>query len=156
MSQFFAYICTKTTADPYIPPRSLSVEVLSRDVSDAFLALTGGRFQVGALAFYPVQRSVPNHLLCDGREVSQTSFPELYAYLGNSQGEPTDAANFKLPDYQTDFAPAAAAETEATNGGTVSTPPPGTLPPAYNPNQSDRLYGNVDSGGRSRISTDLE
>ena len=28
-------------------------------------------------------RSVPNHLLCDGREVAKASFPELYGYLGD-------------------------------------------------------------------------
>lgn len=150
MSQFFTYICTKTTADPYVPPHAISVEALSRDVSDGFLAISGGRFQVGALAFYPVQRSVPNYLLCDGREVSQASFPELYAYLGDTQGVAVDPANFKLPDYQTDFVPAATAEPETTSEGTVSTPVPAVPPPAYNPDQSDRLYGGVDSGGRYR------
>lgn len=155
MSEFFTYICTKTTADPYIPPRSTSVDVLSRDVSDAFLALSGGRFQVGALAFYPVQRSVPNYLLCDGREVPQASFPELYAYLGETQGAAADPANFKLPDYRTAFVPAAVSEPETTSGGTVSTPPPAVPPPAYNPGQSDRLYGDVDSGGRYRPLTSI-
>lgn len=147
MSQFVVYICTKTTADPYIPPRAVSVEILSRDVSDAFSALSGGRFQVGQLAFYPVQRSVPNHLLCDGREISQASFPELYAYLGESQGAAA-AGRFRLPDYLTDFAPAPVADAESENAGTVSSPPPAVTSPAYNPASSTPIYGPVDSGGR--------
>lgn len=150
MSQFFAYICTKSTADPYLPPRTTSVEVLSRDVSDAFSALSGGHFVVGRLAFFPIQRSVPNHLLCNGSEVSKAAFPELYEYLGDSQGAAINSANFKLPDYLAAFAPAPAAEPETVNEGTTSTPPPAVPPPAYNPNTSTPSYGPVDSGGRYR------
>lgn len=148
MSQFFTYICTRTTADPYIPPRAANIETLSRDVSDAFLALSGGRFQVGQLAFYPAQRSVPNYLLCDGREVAKVSFPELYAFLGDNEGTATDPDNFKLPDYLAAFAPAPTAETETSTEGAVSTPPPAVPSPAYDPDQSDPLFGVVDSGGR--------
>lgn len=147
MSEFFAYICTKTTADPYLPPRAVSIEQLSRDTSDAFLAISGGRFEVGKLSFYPVQRSVANHLLCDGREVSQASFPELYGYLGDTQGAAA-AGNFKLPDYLGTFVPATVADTETVSDGTVSTPEPATPPPTYYDERSDRIYGNVDSGGR--------
>lgn len=150
MSQFFAYICTKTTADPYIPPRALNIETLSRDVSDAFYALTGGRTEVGKIALFPVQRAVSNHLLCDGREVPQAAFPELYEYLGDTQGTPVDPANFKLPDYLSSFAPSPTADPETAVAGTVSTPTPGTPPAGYNPDRSDKLYGDVDSGGRYR------
>jgi hypothetical protein len=149
MSLYFAYICTKTTADPFIPPRSASVEALSRDVSDAFSALTGGRLEVGQLAFYPVQRSVANHLLCDGREVSKASFPELYAYIGDTEGAPVDPLNFKLPDYLAAApAPATVADAETTTEGTVSTPVPAIPPPTYYPERTDRTWGDVDSGGR--------
>jgi hypothetical protein len=109
VSQFFTYIASKSTTDPYLPTRTVSLEVLARDVADAFSAISGGRFEVGKLAFYPVQRSVPNHLLCDGREVSKASFPELYRYLGDVEGTPVDAANFVLPNYLTGFAPATTA-----------------------------------------------
>jgi len=148
MSDFFVYIATKSTADPYLPQRAISLEHLSRDVADAFLSLTGGRTQVGQLALYPIQRSVPNHLLCDGQEVSKAAFPELYSYLGDTQGTPADIANFVLPDYSADFTPAVAPEVETVEGGTVSTPPPAVPPPTYDPDRRDRLYGNVDSGGR--------
>lgn len=147
-NRFFAYICTKSTADPYLPSRTTSLDVLSRDVSDAFQAISGGRFEVGQLAFFPVQRSVANHLLCDGREVLKSSFPELYAYVGDTQGGATDPARFKLPNYLGSFSPATMAAAEAANNGTVSTPAPASPPPAYFPEQSDPLYGDVDSGGR--------
>lgn len=150
MSVFFTYICTKTTADPYIPPRSANVDILSRDVSDAFMALSGGRFQVGKLAFFPIQRSVSNHLFCDGREVFKSSFPELYAYIGDSEGVAADPLKFKLPNYQTAFTPATATATETVNAGTVTTPPPATPPPTYYPEQSDPTWGDADSGGKVR------
>lgn len=153
MSEFYTYICTKSTADPYLPSRTISLEVLSRDVSDAFTALSGGRFEVGRLAFYPVQRSVPNHLLCDGREILKSSFPELYGYLGDVEGTPVDPDSFVLPNYLTTFAPATTADPETTSQGTVSTPEPAIPPPTYYDEQSDRLYGDVDSGGRYRNNT---
>lgn len=150
MSEFFAYVATKSTAEPSVPARSVSVERLSRDISDAFYALQGGYLHVGQLAFFPVQRSVPNHLLCDGREVAKVSFPELYEYLGDSQGTPADADNFVLPDYTGTFTPATTSDVETATEGTVSTPVPAVPSPAYNPDSSTPNYGDVDSGGRSR------
>lgn len=147
MSDFQVYIATKTTADPYIPQGTVSLAHLSRDVSDAFLSLTGGRTQVGQLALFPIQRAVPNHLLCDGKEVPQASFPELYAYLGDTQGAAA-AGNFKLPDYSAAFTPAVAPEAETVEAGTVTTPPPAVPPPTYDPNKTEKTYGGVDSGGR--------
>lgn len=148
MSDFFAYICVKSTADPFIPPKSANIETLSRDVSDGFAALSGGHFEVGRLAFFPVQRSVPNHLLCNGREVPKVSFPELYSYIGDTGGAPADPDNFVLPDYLTAFTPAATADTETASEGTVSTPPPAVPPPTDYPEREERVWGDVDSGGR--------
>lgn len=148
MSELFAYICTKSTVDPYVPTTAIDVQHLSRDVSDGFLALSGGYFRVGQLAFFPVQRSVPSHLLCDGREVPKASFPELYQYLGSSQGAPVNPDNFKLPDFigAASFAPAPTASTETATQGTVDTPEP--TPPVGDPEPIHEIYGPVESGGR--------
>lgn len=144
MSEFFVYICAKTTADPFIPPAAISIEALSRDVSDAFFALQGGRFQVGKLALYPSQRAVANHLLCDGQEVPKASFPELYEYLGDFEGTPTDPLNFVLPNFISAFNPAAAAAPETVEGGTVTSETP------YDPGTGSGGSKDhaVDSGGR--------
>lgn len=151
MSSLFAYISTRTTADPYLPPATADIRILARDVSDSFVALSGGYQVVGQIAFYPVQKSVPFHLLCDGREVNQSDFPELYSFLGESQGAPTDPAKFKLPNLigEDAFVPAPVADIETVTNGTVATPPP-TLPP---PDWYDQ-YGDADSGGRRRLAAD--
>ena len=145
MSVLYTYICTKSTADPFIPSTAPSQAIFNRDVSDAFAALAGGHTVVGRLAFFPVQRSVPNHLLCDGSEVPRASFPELFDLLGNTQGSPVNGANFVLPNYigTVEAAPTAVAQT--VTEGTVSTPPPGGVTPA--PTETP-IYGDVDSGGR--------
>lgn len=150
MSEVFTYVCTRSTVDPFIPARTASIAILSRDVSDSFAAIAGGHFEVGRLAQFPVQRSVPNHLLCDGREIPKTSFPELYDYLQASQGAAADANNFKLPNYLGTITPAATAQPETINAGTVSTAPPAGATPT---NIEDN-YGDVDSGGRVRRLTD--
>lgn len=142
MSDVFVYIATKQTADPVIPSLAPNLPAFSRSVSDAFYGLLGGYQRVGQLAFFPVQRSVPNHLLCDGREVAKVQFPELYAFLGDSQGTPADPDNFVLPAFIGGAAvtPAATADTETANEGTVSTPVP--------VGGSEDFYGDTDSGGR--------
>jgi hypothetical protein len=150
VSVLYAYICTKSTADPFIPPQTTSVQSLSRDVSDAFYALAGGRTNVGQIAFYSQQRSVANHLLCDGREVRKDSFPELYGFLGDGEGTAADPDYFLLPNFLTTIAPATVAEPESTDTGTVSTPTPTVPPPGEYPDRSDPIYGDVDSGGRVR------
>lgn len=115
---------------------SVDLVRLSREVSDAFEALAGGSFIVGKMAFYPLQTSVPSHLLCDGREVAKVSFPELYAFLGDSQGTSVDPDNFVLPNFigADAFTPPSTSDTETTDGGTTNT----------------GLGGDVDSGGRPK------
>lgn len=122
MSTLYAYICTKSTYDPVIPTVTADIRILARDVSDSFASIAGGFFQVGKISLFPLQKAVPFHLLCDGSEVSQVSFPELFEYLGTSQGTPVDPANFVLPDFiGGTFTPAATATPETVSGGTIAT-----------------------------------
>lgn len=124
MSELFAYIATKQTADPFIPPMTQNVNKLARDVSDGFSALQGGYYRVGEISFYPAQRAVANHLLCDGTEVSKVSFPELFEYLGDSQGTPADPENFVLPNFVGTLEPATTVIPEVIEGGTVTSETP--------------------------------
>lgn len=146
MSILYAYICTKSTVDPYIPTATPDLRIFSRDVSDAFSALAGGYFLVGKISLFPVQRSVPFHLLCDGQEVPKVSFPELFAYLGASQGTPANPDNFVLPNYLTGLTAATTANAETVTDGTVSTP--GTPPPTGTGSTAPVTSGPVESGGR--------
>ena len=149
MSLVFTYIATRSTVDPYVPPLTTNIAVLARDTADGFYALIGGHNVVGRLAQFPVQRSVANHLLCDGREVSKESFPELFNYLADSQGASTDVNYFVLPNYTTAITPASAPATETAQEGTVTTADPNP-PPAGEPQPEYPIYGDVDSGGRGR------
>lgn len=144
MSVVYAYICTRTTADPFVPSRTVSIDRLSRDVSDALAAIAGGFFTVGKIALFPVQRSVPNHLLCDGREVPRASFPELYDLLQDTQGAPANALNFVLPNYLNAITPAVTAVPETATQGTVTTP----APTGATPTNTAANFGDADSGGR--------
>lgn len=140
-STLYPYIATLTTSDPYLPVRPLDLQRMSRDISDAFVAISGGHQVVGRIVFFPIQRTVPYHLLCDGKEVSKLSFPELFEYLGTTQGTAVDATNnFLLPNYiaAASLVPASAAATETVVSGSVSTPGTGAT------------LGTGDSGGRLR------
>ena len=140
-STLFPYIATLTTSDPYLPVRPLDLQRMSRDISDAFVAISGGHQVVGRICFYPVQRTVPYHLLCDGKEVAKLSFPELFEYLGTTQGTAVDATNnFLLPNYiaSASLVPATTAATETVINASVTTPGTGAT------------LGTGDSGGRLR------
>lgn len=152
MSTLFAYISTKTTADPYIPPVSADLRVLSRDVSDAFVALSGGYRMVGEIRMFPLQRTVPGHLLCDGKEVAKASFPELYGYLGNTEGTAIDPLNFLLPNFvgAASFVPAAAAASETVTDGTVVNAVP-TNPDVPDYDFWAQYVDTADSGGRPHL-----
>lgn len=149
MSVLYTYVCTRSTVDPVVPSRQINQAIFARDVSDAFTALVGGHNVVGRLAFFPVQRSVPNHLLCDGSEVAKADFPELYEFLLDSQGTASGGAYFVLPNYVGGLTATDTVVPETVSGGTVYTPPPVApdpdRPPPYVP-----TFGNVDSGGRNR------
>lgn len=151
MSKFFAYICTKQTADPYVPATALNLTTLARDTSDGFYALQGGYLRVGQISIFPVQRAVANHLLCDGSEVAKVSFPELFEYLADTQGTPVDPLNFVLPNFIGAFTPAATAATETVAGGTVTseTPSSGTG------DSGGSIDYAVDSGGRYKYGFDV-
>lgn len=148
MSEIFTYICTRQTADPYVPTMAKDLTSFARDVSDGFFALQGGRQTVGKLAFFPLQKAQPDHLLCDGSEVPKASFPELYEYLGDFMGTASDPLYFVLPNYigAGALTGASTAATETVAGGTVTseTPSPG------GGNSGGSIDRPVDSGGRER------
>lgn len=148
MSSLFVYICTKQTVASFVPAKARSIDTLSRDVSDAIYAMQGGHLTVGKLAFLPLQKSLPFHLLCDGREVAKADFPELYEFLGDFMGTPVDPDNFVLPSYigEAALAPAAVAAPETTAGGTVTSE---SSSPGTGTSGGSTDYA-VDSGGRNK------
>lgn len=148
MSVLYPYICTKQTVDAFVPSSARDLRSFARDVSDAFYATQGGYLTVGKLAFFPLQKAVPFHLLCNGQEVPKTAFPELYEYLGDFMGTPADPLNFVLPNYigEAALAPAATAAAETIEAGTVTSE-------ASSPGGGDSggsVDKAVDSGGRVR------
>lgn len=44
-----------------------------------------------------------NRLLCNGQEVSKTTYADLYAVVGDIYGTPAVGTNFKLPDFRDRF-----------------------------------------------------
>lgn len=153
MSVLFAYICTKSSADGFIPPRPRDLNMLARDVSDGFSALQGGYLRVGQIIFFSQQRAVPYHLLCNGQEVPRSTFPELFEFLGTLEGAPADPLNFKVPNFVAVAAltPAASAAAETVVASTVTSEvsSPGTGDSGGSEDDA------VDSGARFRGSGPL-
>ena len=148
MATVYTFIATQTTYASTIPPIARSLGDLTRRVRDAMLA-TQFPTRVGDLLDRPLSTAIEGFLLCDGSEVGKIDFPELYAYLGDTQGTPVDAANFLLPDYVGTKTQAPTAPVQVVVGGTVQV---GTAPvtPPVTPGISGGTVGNPPSGGRPR------
>jgi hypothetical protein len=146
MSEFYTFIATKTTNDRVIPTANIAQSDFNRQIALAFADITGGTIRVGELKLMPKPDAIPNFLLCNGTEVAQDGFPELYAYLGDSEG-PASSGNFRLPNYIGAFTPAATAPVQTVEGGTVSTGGAVTTPTQPGETGSS-VGGNIPSGGR--------
>lgn len=145
MSDVFTFVATKTTYATTIPLQT-PVNELTRRVRGA-LSATAYPTRAGELRDFPLSTAIPGFLLCDGSEVSRIDFPELFAYLGDSQGSPVDAANFLLPNYVGAKTQNPVAPPQTIVGGTVSTGGATTSPTT--PGQTGGTVGsNPVSGGR--------
>lgn len=138
MSDLYAFICTKTTADFIVPATALSEGDWRRKVSLAFAGLVGGYMTVGDIKFRPSQAALANHLLCDGSTISRDQFPLLVDYLA---GPTATEAVLPVPPFSF---PAPTVTQTTTGGGTVSTG--GTVSDAGD--TGGTTGGNVPSGGR--------
>lgn len=157
MSVVYTFIATKSTYAATIPLFVKDVADLARRVRNT---LSGNQYpiRVGELRDFPLAVAIENFLLCDGSEVGRLDFPELYDYLGDSQGAPANAANFLLPNYlgakdQSPDAPPQTIDSGAVGigtpqaevpvesgetGGTVGNPPSGGRPRSFGDNQFEQ------------------
>lgn len=142
MSDLYAFICTRTTADFIVPVSASSQPDFNRKVHNAFQGLVGGHLNVGNLLLRPTQDAVQDHLLCDGSTIQRAQFPLLVDYLAGATA--TEAV---LPLYTGAVNFGAITVTQTTSpSGTVSTG--GTVTPAGT--VGGTTGGNVVSGGRFR------
>lgn len=142
--QLFVYIATKTTADFVVPAAQPSQAEFNRKVKNAFAGLVGGVVRAGDLRFRPVEKSIANHVVCDGAEYHPKTFPDLFREIGTTFGG-DGVTTFAVPDYSGSVeATTPTVGEEVTGGGTVSSGEPiDTSAPA-----GGSTGGNVQSGGR--------
>lgn len=146
MSSIFVFIATRTTLDVAIPARAGNQDEFNRKIAGALTEFNGGLLNVGDLKLRPTAAAVPNHLLCDGSEVSRAQFPQLFAYLGATEGEGDGETTFNLPNYMGDALAASEAPPQVvTEGGTITSEDQVLVPPA---NAGQTRGGNVLAGGR--------
>lgn len=142
----YTFIATRKSYATTIPLGLKNFNELVRRVRDA-LAATAYPTLVGELKDFPLSNSVQGFLLCDGSEVRRVDFPELYAYLGDSQGTPTSTSTFVLPNYVGAKTQAPTAPAQTIVNGTVSTG--GTTSTPTQPGQAGGTVGSSPvSGGR--------
>ncbi len=160
MSVMFVFIAAKTTPDVALPTQARIQSDFNRRVTNAFRSQGGGRLVVGDLKFRPNGNSIPYHLLCDGSAVSRLSFPELFRFLGTSEGAGDGSTTFNLPNYlgAPIEVPATAPVQTITENGTISSGVPVTDQagnPITSPSEPGTTGGteggNVVSGGVSKL-----
>jgi hypothetical protein len=152
MSDIFVFIATKTTADVALPTQARDQGDYNRRIANTFRAQAGGRLTVGDLKLRPNGNAIQNHLLCDGSAVGRLNFPELFGFLGESEGAGDGSTTFNLPNYLgVPLAVPAVAPTQTiTEGGTISSGEAVTEPTEAGETGGTR-GGNVLSGGINRL-----
>ena len=147
MTQLFGFIATKTSYANVVPQGPMSQGQFNRRVANAFAGNEGRLTQVGEILFFPISTpDMANVVLCDGKQLSSASFPELSDFLGTSQGVAA-AGKFVLPNTTTFvFAPTVPVQT-VDPAGTVITSKPVVEPTAAGAT-GGTTGGNVDSGGK--------
>lgn len=58
---------------------------------------------IGTILSYSATTPPVGFLVCDGSEVSKTTYSDLYSVIGDLYGECTDTSKFKLPDLRDKF-----------------------------------------------------
>jgi Phage Tail Collar Domain len=153
MTTVYTFIATRTTYATTIPSR-VPLNELTRRVRDALKA-TDYPTRVGELRDFPLSTAIPGFLLCDGSEVAQNAFPELYAYLGDTQGTPVTATNFLIPNYVGTKTQSPTAPPQTIVAGTVNTGGTSTSPTT--PGQTGGTVGGSPvSGGRPQTLNENE
>ena len=149
MSEFYRFICTKTTADFVIPSTAPNQGEFNRKVVNFSRGLVGGVLKAGDLKDRPVQTALANHLICDGSLLSPTGFPELFAVIGTTFGG-DGVTTFALPNYSGAVTIATPTVTQTVSAsGTVDTG--GAVVDAGD--TGGTTGGNVPSGGRVKVLT---
>lgn len=65
------------------------------------IELGGGK--VGMIFMYAGATIPSNYMLCDGRELLKTAYPQLFKVIGITYGESADKLKFKIPDLRGKF-----------------------------------------------------
>lgn len=84
---------------------------------------------IGAVVSYPAATAPTGWLLCDGSQISRTTYADLYAVIGTAHGTGDGSTTFHLPDYRGRFLrgrdggagrdPDAASRTAMNSGGST-------------------------------------
>lgn len=57
----------------------------------------------GSVILWPLNTAPTGYLICDGSEISRTTYSELFAVLGTAYGVGNGSTTFNLPDYRGQF-----------------------------------------------------
>ena len=79
--------------------------------------ITGDTLPVGSVVEWTGTQTPQNWLLCDGREVSRTTYSELFAAIGTVWGAGDGSTSFNIPDYRDKFVLGAGGDVDLAETG---------------------------------------
>ena len=117
--------------------------------------ITGDTLPVGSVVEWTGTQTPQNWLLCDGREVSRTTYSELFAAIGTVWGAGDGSTSFNIPDYRDKFVLGAGGEVDlAETGGEKEVTLTVDEMPSHTHPIKDKVYnvefGKNDGGGGRR------
>ena len=79
--------------------------------------ITGDTLPIGSVIEWTGTQTPQNWLLCDGREVSRTTYSELFAAIGTVWGAGDGSTSFNIPDYRDKFVLGAGGDVDLAETG---------------------------------------
>lgn len=101
----------------------------------------------GGIIFMPVFLVPQGWLLCNGAEVSRTTYAALFARIGTGFGAPSDSSKFKLPNLQDKYLTGSGASAVGASVGSNSV----TLTIEQVPEHKHRVPALTISGGSEQV-----
>lgn len=92
--------------DRLIDPSSIDVNQVATELANVKAELSnyqGAGVAVGTVQWFAAEEVPFGYLMCDGRQVSRTTYPDLYKVIGDIYGPNDGISTFRLPDLVNEF-----------------------------------------------------
>ena len=101
-STTYVYATSSTPTNTFVPNTVISSSEVNQNFDDLYEGVNAleQKHSAGVVSMYAGSIAPSGYLICDGSEVSRTTYASLFAAIGTSYGAGNGSSTFDLPDLQ--------------------------------------------------------